>query len=139
MANSITIDIDAKDNASGILGSVFDLVRNGANSFDVLSAAVVASANFMRQSTKEAFDYDEQIYGLSLSTGQTSEATSRMVQVLDDAGVGFDVVKKAMKEMSKDGIEPNIQELAHLSDEFNSLSTGAEKGKFLLDHFGKSG
>jgi hypothetical protein len=139
MANNITIDIDAKDNASGIIGGVFELVRNGATAFDVVATAALASANFVRDATQEAFEYNQQIYGLSLSTDQTTEATSRMVQTLDDAGIGFDTVKRAMKEMAKDGTEPNIQELARLSDEFLSLQSGAERGKFLLDKFGKSG
>lgn len=139
MANNITIDIDAKDNASGIIGGVFELVRQGANAFDVVALAASTAAKFVGDSTKAAFEYDQQILGLSLSTNQSTEATSRMVQVLDDAGIGFDTVKKAMREMSKDGTEPNIQELARLSDEFLSLNTGAERGKFLLDKFGKSG
>lgn len=139
MANSITIDIDAKDNASGIISGVFELVKNGASAFDVVAAAAIAAGNFIANATQEAFAYDQQILGLSLSTGQNTEATSRMVQVLDDAGIGFDTVKKAMREMAKDGTEPNIQELARLSDEFLTLNSGAERGKFLLDNFGKSG
>lgn len=139
MANNITIDIDAKDNASGIISGVFELVKNGASAFDVVAAAAIAAGNFVANATQEAFAYDQQILGLSLTTGQNTEATSRMVQVLDDAGIGFDTVKKAMKEMSKDGTEPNIQELARLSDEFLTLNSGAERGKFLLDNFGKSG
>lgn len=139
MANSITIDIDAKDNASGIISGVFELVKNGASAFDVVATAAIAAGNFIANATQEAFAYDQQILGLSLSTGQNTEATSRMVQVLDDAGIGFDTVKKAMREMAKDGTEPNIQELARLSDEFKSLNSGAERGKFLMDNFGKSG
>jgi len=96
MANNITIDIDAKDNASGILGTVFDLVKNGASAFDLVAAAAGGAANFVRAATKEAFDYDQQILGLSISTNQSTEATSRMVQVLDDAGIGFDTVKRAI-------------------------------------------
>jgi len=139
MANKIDIEIGAIDSASGVLGNVFQLIRNGVNAFDLIATAALTAANFVRESTQEAFDYDQQIKSLMITTGGTAEATSRLVQTLDDAGIGYDTVTKAMKEMSKDGTEPNIQELARLSDEFKSLNTGAEKGKFLLDNFGKSG
>jgi len=62
-----------------------------------------------------------------------------LVQVLDDAGIEINTVTKAMKEMAKDGTEPSIEQLATLSDQFLSLTTGAERGQFLLDKFGKSG
>jgi hypothetical protein len=73
------------------------------------------------------------------STGGTADSTSRLVQVLDDAGVEFSTVKMALKEMGKDGTAPTIQELAKLSDQFNAIVDPADKAQFLLDKFGKSG
>ena len=139
MANKIDIEIGAIDSASGVLENIFSAIKGGVSAFDLIAVSAMAAANFVRDSTQEAFDYDQQIKSLMITTGGTAEATSRLVQTLDDAGIGYDTVTKAMKEMSKDGTEPNIQELARLSDEFKSLNTGAEKGKFLLDNFGKSG
>lgn len=139
MANTISIDIEAVDMASGILGNVWNTVRNGANAVDLVAAAFTAAAIYTKNARDEAFDYDQQIKQLMITTGGSADANSRLVQTLDDAGIGYDTVKRAMKEMSKDGAEPNIQTLARLSDEFLTLNSGADRGKFLLDNFGKSG
>lgn len=87
----------------------------------------------------EAQAYDQQIKSIMASSGGTAEATSTLVQTLDDAGIGIETVTKALKEMGKDGNEPTIQSLAALSDEFLKLAPGAERTQFLLDKFGKSG
>lgn len=136
---SVSIQVDAIDNASGILGSIFNTIMSGANAFDIAAVAAAAAADFIGDSTQAAYEYAEEIKGISDVTGQSAESTSRLVQAMDDAGVSSDVVKKALREMSKDGVEPNIEELAALSDEFLTLNSGAERGQFLIDHFGKAG
>jgi hypothetical protein len=44
-----------------------------------------------------------------------------------------------MKMAQKDGIQPNIEGLAKLSDQYLALKPGVERTQFLLDKFGKSG
>ncbi len=44
-----------------------------------------------------------------------------------------------MKLAAKDGIEPSIENLAKLSDEYLALAPGMERTQFLMDRFGRSG
>lgn len=105
--------------------TVLDVVRVGQQ---VWSATV-----------DKAQEYDQTIKDVMLSTGATAEASSRLVQVVDDAGVSYGTLKTAMKNASKDGIEPNIASLQMLSDQYLKLAPGVERNQFLLDKFGKSG
>jgi hypothetical protein len=140
---SVSFDINAVDKASSVLYKIQDiLTQTGGKAGMVAGAFIgmgVAVAGALSKAVSEAQDYDQQIKGLMVSTGASADQTSRMVQVLDDAGIEFNTVTKAMKEMAKDGTEPSIEEIASLSDEFLKLQTGAERGQFLLDKFGKSG
>jgi hypothetical protein len=143
MANKIEIDVIANDLASAAL----DLVKSklnvlGSTAGMVAGVAVTMGAALVTGLSKAkdaAFAYDQQIYELMLRTGGTAEETSRLVQTLDDAGIEFGTVETAMKFAVKNGIEPNIQSLAALSDEYLKLAPGVERGQFLLDKFGRSG
>jgi hypothetical protein len=123
----------------GGLGSLASGFGGLLTSTALVTAGIAAVEKGFEQTVGSAQKYDQVIYGIMASTGGTADQTSRMVQVLDDAGVGFETVKKAMKEMGKDGIAPSMDELARLADEFVKIQDPAEKVKFQLDHFGKSG
>ena len=72
-------------------------------------------------------------------TGQTSEESSRLVQVLDDYKVSTSAAEMATKKLAKEGLEFNISTLADLSDEYLSLNSDVERTNFLYEKFGKSG
>ena len=72
-------------------------------------------------------------------TGQTSEESSRLVQVLDDYKVSTSAAEMATKKLAKEGLEFNISTLANLSDEYLSLNSDVERTNFLYEKFGKSG
>lgn len=92
------------------------------------------------QATGQEFvNYAEQVKNMSRALGASAEETSRIIQVADDVRISYDSLKIAMKEAQKDGIEPNIENLAKLADQYNAIQSPAERTKFLLETFGKSG
>ncbi len=139
MTENITIQIDGKDNASGVVKKV------GLSITDLNSAVMIAERVFsavqgvMRQTVDVAQAYDQQVRDMMLSTGGTADETSRLIQVVDDAGVSYGTLKTALKMASKDGIEPNIESLARLSDEYMKLAPGVQRNQFLMDKFGRGG
>lgn len=143
MAEKVEISVIANDLASAAL----DLIKNklmavGGTTALVGTAALTAGAAVvvgLSKAKDAAQKYDQQVYELMLRTGGTAEETSRLIQVVDDAGVSYSVLETAMKFAVKNGIEPNIQSLASLSDEYMSLNGDVERGQFLLDKFGRSG
>ena len=112
---------------------------------DLLSAYRIATeaarvAGQVWQATGQEFvNYAEQVKNMSRSLGASAEETSRLIQVADDVRISYDTLKIAMKEAQKDGIDPNIEGLAKLADQYVKIQSPTEKTKFLLDKFGKSG
>jgi len=117
----------------------------GLSITDLRSAYMIAAdaarvAGQVWQATGQEFvNYAEQVKNMSRSLGASAEETSRLIQVADDVRVSYDTLKIAMKEAQKDGIDPNIEGLAKLADQYVKLQSPTEKTKFLLDKFGKSG
>ena len=117
----------------------------GLSITDLRSAYMIAAdaarvAGQVWQATGQEFvNYAEQVKNMSRSLGASAEETSRLIQVSDDVRVSYDTLKVAMKEAQKDGIDPSIEGLAKLSDQYLALAPGVERTKFLLDKFGKSG
>lgn len=105
--------------------TVLDIVRTGQQVWNATAGEFV--------------EYAEQVKNLSRSLGASAEDTSRLIQVADDVRISYDSLKIAMKEAQKDGIEPSIESLAKLSDQYLAIQSPAERTKFLLETFGKSG
>jgi len=109
------------------------------SSYQMVMDVTRAAGRVWNATGQEFVNYAEQVKNMSRSIGTSAEETSRLIQVADDVRVSYDTMKIAMKEAQKDGVEPNIEGLAKLSDQYLALAPGVERTKFLLDKFGKSG
>ena len=88
---------------------------------------------------KSAETYAGQIRDLSAISGTSAEETSRFVQVLDDFQITTEDVTAATKALTRQGLTPNIETLAKLSDQYNAINDPMEKNAFLIKNLGKSG
>jgi hypothetical protein len=143
MANKIEIDVIANDLASAAIDLVKNKLASMGNTAGMVGAiavtAGVAMATALFKAADAAQTYDQQVKELMLRTGGTADETSRLIQVIDDVGIEYGTLQTAMKFAVKNGIEPNIQSLAALSDQYKALKSPVEQGQFLLEKFGKSG
>lgn len=110
-----------------------------ATALGVLSGAVMAVAKFTKDSVDSTLKYAMEVKALKDITGETAEETSRVIQVMDDFQVSTGELTAAQKKLAEQGLSLNIETLAKLSDEYKKLNSGAERTKFLVDNFGKSG
>lgn len=110
-----------------------------AGIFGGLSAATFAVAKAIQQTVGTFVTYADQVRTVQNITGATAEESSRLIQVADDTKVSYESLSKAMQIASKQGITPNIEGLAALSDEYLRLSAGTQRESFLLKEFGKNG
>lgn len=83
--------------------------------------------------------YASEVRDVSRSLGSGTEEASRLIQVADDVGISYQSLTASMKLAQKDGVDPTIDGLARLADEYIKLKPGMERTQFLLDKFGKSG
>ena len=107
--------------------------------FTAFAGAGLAVGAALGKTVSTFVDYAAQVRELSRLTGTSAEETSRLIQVADDATISYESLQKALLNASKNGIEVNIDSLAALSDEYNSLGSATEQTQFLLEKFGKSG
>ena len=143
MANKVEIDVIANDLASAALDFVkMKLGAIGGTTAMVATASVamgVAVVSSLMAAKDAAQAYDQQVKELMLRTGGAAEETSRLIQTVDDAGISYETLSTAMRFAVKNGIEPNIESIATLSDEYLALNDPIARGQFLLDKFGRSG
>lgn len=83
--------------------------------------------------------YANEVRQLSALSGESTEATSRFLQVLDDYKLGADDALLATRALTKNGLVPNIETLAKLSDEYLSINDVEKKNEFILKNLGKGG
>lgn len=125
--------------AIGALKNIQKTVGEATAIFGTLVAAGYAINKFLQGTVGEWMAYAGQVREVALATGQTSEESSRLIQILDDFKISGGDVTKIMKAMVTQGITPSVDNLALLSDEYLGLNSDIARSQFLLDKFGKSG
>lgn len=139
MAEKIEIDIVANNQASGVL---FNL----KGSFTELNSALGLVHSGLRM-LNDAYDatvgktmeYAQDVRDLMLISGQNTEETSRFIQVLDDYQLTADDAATATRKLTQEGLAPNIETIAKLSDEYLALSDAQAKNDLILKNLGRSG
>lgn len=81
-------------------------------------------------------EYTEEVRGLSSAYSLTARQASMLIQTLDDARVSPQAVTTAFRTMADKGIQPTVENLAKLADEFNDIQDPIERSKFLAETFG---
>ena len=104
----------------------------------VMGAAWIAVDQVLKATVGELVDYASEVRNVQFLTGATAEESSRLIQVADDMKIGYDELARAMQKATKEGVTPNIEGLAQLSDQYLALAPGAERAAFLQEKFGKN-
>jgi hypothetical protein len=150
MAETVKVIVQAEDAASGVLrgitsqfgalgGMIDQLTAKNVNWGNVAEAATVAVINGMKEAIDTTIKYNTEIHNLSLASGESMESSSRLVQTLEDYGVTVDDLLVATKALTREGLAPNMETIAQLSDKYNTLTTAQEKNEFILKNLGKGG
>lgn len=153
MANEVKVILSAIDKASAVLtkagkdisgfGRTADAAVKGLTGFSLASlggaAAVGAVAKAVGDSIKHFTTYAEQVRTMSAATGMSNEETSKMIQLFDDANVDIGLFTRASRTMVAQGLQPSVENMAKLADEFNALQDPVAKSQLLIKNFGMSG
>lgn len=150
MVAKVQISVETKDNSSGVIrgitsqfGALGNIIGDIATQSVGWGTVTVAAGALVYKTLKDAVDetikYNTEIHNLSLATGTGMEATSRLVQVLDDFGVSTEDVLTATRALTRQGLAPTIETLASLSDQYNSLTNQQAKNEFIIKNLGRAG
>lgn len=75
---------------------------------------------------------------LATASGTSAEEAGVMIQVADDLTISEETLAAGFKKLNKDGMQPNIENLILLSDQYNALPDSVSKAQFAADKFGKA-
>lgn len=115
--------------------SVAGFVSANAALIGVLIGVGVAIGKLL----KDHIAYGNQVRQLSALSGESTESTSRFIQVLDDYKISADEALTATRALTKEGHTPSIETLAKLSDQYLALNSVEAKNEFVLKNLGRGG
>lgn len=118
-------------------GDLLSLAKSALPIFGVGEALSFAK-NQATDAIKDTVAYAKEVRTLSLVSDTTTEASSRLIQVLDDYGVTADSILRATKKLTDSGYAPTIETIAKLSDKYLSLHNVVQQNDFMIQTFGKN-
>ena len=136
-ADSGKFSQDMKSGQKAVSGFKSEIASMAKGLLAVAAPAAVfgAISKFAKDGVNEFVAYNKTVRETSEATGMTAEAVSRLIQVGDDWGIQSENITSAMKMMTKNGLQPSIENLAKLADEFvntTDKTAFAEKAAKLL-------
>src|SRR5689334_16612880 len=134
MTARIQIVVEAKDASSGVLRAVTsqfgmlgnvveELTAKNVNWGNVTQQAALLVIDGLKSSINATIQYADQVRALSTVSGESTEETSRFIQVLDDYKISAEDAMTATRALTKQGLAPNINTLAQLSDQYLALNS----------------
>jgi hypothetical protein len=153
MAANVQIDIQATDKATGVINGVNKSLGGMAGGLNntiktltgfslgnlTAAGAVWKVGKFLADTTNETQKYNLAMVDMARKMGTTTEEASRLTQVGDDVRLSQEQISTAMNFAVRNGIQPNIEGLAKLADQYNSLEDPVARGQLLLKTFGRAG
>ena len=145
MAERVEILVVATDAASQVMrgitssfGQLGNIVQNltGGRGLEMLASQAV---QFGKDSVKAFTDGAMAAKELSRISGQSIENTSRFIQVLDDYKLTQQDALAATRALTKQGLEPSIETLARLSDQYIAIQDPQQRNEFILKNLGRAG
>ena len=115
------------------------IVMTGLSSAMTVANQVARTAGQIYGATVGAvIDYNKSVLDLADSVGTGTEEMSRLIQVSDDFGISQESLKTALQMMTKNGLQPTIENLAGLSDEFNGMADPVERAEKMSKLLGRN-
>ena len=128
-----------KASLNGTGTEVNKLSNTSVLGFAAMAAGAYGVGKAIVDLANETMNYGLQVKDMARITGDTVEETSMLIQAADDARISYEELTVAMKMAVKQGIDPSIEGLMKLADQYNSIEDPIKRDQFLLETFGRSG
>lgn len=116
--------------------------NNALSTLGVNLGALSNPLTLMASTTQLVIDktmaYAEEVQKLGRNAGITAEESSILIQVADDARVSYEDLTAASRLLVDQGIQPTIENIAKLSDQYLAIEDPIKRGQFAADHFGRN-
>jgi len=124
---------------TGTSNQVKGLSASSVLGFAAMAGAAYKAGQTIMQLANETMKYGLQVHDMSLITGDTAESTSMLIQAADDARVSYEQLTTAMRMAVKQGIDPSLEGMMKLADQYVAIQGPIERSQFLIQTFGRSG
>lgn len=101
--------------------------------------ALAATGQFLKGSIDDTVEYAKQVRDLGRMIGASAEEASKLIQAADDMQISVDALSGALQAAVRKGLDPSVEGLGKLADEYNAIQDPIARTKFLMDSFGRSG
>jgi hypothetical protein len=131
--------LSGTDQLKGLAGGAADVVRQmtGLNIGMIGVAGGIAMAGkAIIDTTRAAMKYGLQIGDLSTKLGVTTEEASKFYQIADDLRIPTQSLELGFRMLTKNGIQPNMENMMRLADEYNAIVDPVQRAQFAMDNFG---
>src|SRR5512137_2173517 len=99
----------------------------GVAAYERIYRAIAPVVKSFIDLSTEAMAYGLQVKDLGRITGDTAEDTSKLIQAADDARVTYDQLTTAMRMAVKQGIDPSLEGMQKLADQYNAIKEPIER------------
>lgn len=138
--NDVTINIKTKvDNSTDALKALKKSYTELKSGLDIVGAGIQKTQQLFNATTGAYLAQADAVRELSQFTGATATETSKLMEVFDDAGVGVDTLRTGMRMLADEGLEPSIETIAKLADQYRAIESPTERVTFLTETFGARG
>jgi len=143
MAETLEIIIKATDKASkelqGVsdkLGGLSGVVKGVGTAMGAVGLATGTLVAGFKLLVEPAVNYGLAVSDLATKLGTSAEVASTWIQVADDLRISTSSMNIAFKTLNSQGIQPTIENVGQLADQYNALKSPTEKAQFAMEHFG---
>ena len=105
---------------------------------DLIGRGLSIAKDVIDQTIGSTITYAKEVRDLSTNLGISAEETSKVIQAADDYGISVGEITSALQMAVKKGFAPNVETLAKLADEYNSIQDPTERAARLTEVFGRN-
>lgn len=106
---------------------------------DLASKAFEIAGRVLDATVMKAASWGDSMGDLAQLTGASVKETSAMAATFELMGVSTETLESALKSMTKNGVQLNLDSLKKLSKEYQAIQDPITQNEFLFKNFGKAG
>lgn len=84
-------------------------------------------------------DYITEVDNLAASLGLTYDEASFLKGSMDEFAISNDTMVAVFRKLASEGVDPTVESLGELLEQWEAMEEGAEKGQFAMEMFGEQG
>jgi hypothetical protein len=125
--------------ATGMIGNLKASWMEMYGAIGVVQEVIGAGQAIFAATVGEFMDLADKTRELQQAIGATAEEASTLIAVADDVQISAEDIQRAFEAAIKRGVDPSIEGLASLSEQFQRIQDPVAQTRFLMETFGRTG